>query len=72
KFLFKHKGVYYTDRRGRNTRNYTKVFLVETTGKLKIANEIKYSGYWKPGSKIPISPGTKIMIDKYLAMKKST
>ncbi|MBP7708674.1 NUDIX domain-containing protein [Candidatus Pacearchaeota archaeon] len=64
-FLFKSKGKEWEDKKGRLGRNHNKVFLVKTIGKPKIANEIKYLDYWKPGKKVKMTNGTTFILEKY-------
>ena len=65
KYLFSYVGKKWHTRKG-FVRNYAKVFLIEAYGKPKPRNEIKYIAFWKPGSKIHITTGTKKIIEKYL------
>ena len=75
KYIFSYVSPEFLDTKGRRTRNYAKVFKVEVEGKLKPKprNEIKYIGYWKPGSKMKLMNGAKIALKeyaKYLKKKK--
>ncbi|MFA5888371.1 MAG: NUDIX domain-containing protein [Candidatus Nanoarchaeia archaeon] len=47
-------------------RNHTKVFLIESDGEPRPRHEIKHVAFWKPGSKIYLTTGTRMLIDKYL------
>jgi ADP-ribose pyrophosphatase YjhB (NUDIX family) len=66
KYLFKFLGPEFKTKAGISQRNYAKVFLVETEGKPKPSNEIKYISYWKPGSKLKLMAGAKMALDIYL------
>ncbi|MFA5992357.1 MAG: NUDIX domain-containing protein [Candidatus Pacearchaeota archaeon] len=65
KYLFSCIGHKWRTLTGRKVVNYCKVFLIKTSGKPKAGNEIKHLAFWKPGSKITISPRTKKIIEKY-------
>jgi 8-oxo-dGTP diphosphatase len=66
KYLFRYVGGRWHDHKGRAIRNYAKVFLIQPEGNPRPRHEIKYIAFWKPGSNIKISNGTKKIIDKYL------
>lgn len=69
KYLFSYKGKYWHDHKGRKVRNHAKVFLITAKGNPKPRHEIKYIGWWKPGSRLRISKRTKSVIEKYLREK---
>ena len=68
KYLFSYVGSKFHTRRG-EVRNHAKVFLVETYGNSRPRHEVRYIAFWKPGSKIYITGGTKKVIEKYLLHK---
>lgn len=70
KYLFKSLGPIHKDEHGRLKRNHAKVFLIGVEGKPKPNNEVAYIAYWKPGSKIRLMKGAKLVLDKYLEFKK--
>lgn len=62
KYLF----TYHEPKDSRH-RAFHKVFLIKATGYPKPHHhDVKYIGYWKPGSKIHLSRNTKKIIDIYL------
>jgi len=65
-YLFSYVGSKWKKFKGHLVRNHTKVFLIESIGIPKPLNEIKFIAFWKFGSKINISSGTKKVIEKYL------
>ena len=69
RYLFKYVGTKWHKNHGKSVRNHAKVFLINTVGKPRPRSEIKYVDYWKPGSKIRITSGTRKVIEKYLSMK---
>lgn len=70
KYLFRYVGKKWHTFNGKLLRNHTKVFLVKTEGFPKPRSEIKYISYWKPNSKLNISSGTKVVIERYLNNKR--
>jgi len=71
-YLFRYVGSKWYTHKGKLTRNHAKVFLVETEGHPKPRHEIKYIRFWKPNYNIPITNGTKKVIEKYLKGYKET
>lgn len=71
RYLFSYIGHKWHDHKGKSVKNYTKVFLVVTKGVPRPKNEINKIGYWKKGSKLDISGGTKRVIKQYLENKSS-
>lgn len=65
KFLFSYVGKIWRTHSGRQVKNYTKIFLIETYGEAKPNHEIKHIAYWKPKSHIYITNGTRKTIEKY-------
>jgi 8-oxo-dGTP diphosphatase len=65
KYLFSYTGGKWHTR-GRSIRNLAKVFLIKAEGTPKPKHEIKSVAFWKPGSKIHITGGTKEVIGRYL------
>lgn len=65
KEIGKYKGRKFKSFSGRDIINIGKVFKAKATGIPKPMGEIKKVAYWKPGSRIRISPGTRKIIDKY-------
>jgi len=47
-----------------------KIFLIKAKGYARPSHEIRYIDYWKPGKNIILSHTTKIIINKYLSLKK--
>jgi len=70
KFLFYHKGSRHRSYKGGYFRNYSKVFLIKAKGRARPRHEIKHIAYYNPTSNIRISHNTKLIIEKYLRMKK--
>jgi len=65
KNLFSNLGdIHY--KRGRETRNNSKVFLATAYGNLRPKNEIKYIDFWKAGCKLDVAESTEGIIKKYL------
>ena len=65
KYLFSNLGdIHY--KRGRETRNNSKVFLATAYGNLRPKNEIKYIDFWKAGCKLDVAESTEGIIKKYL------
>lgn len=64
-YLFRYTGQKWHSK-GKPIRNHTKVFLIEAYGEPRPRNEIKHIAFWKHGSEIHITTGTKIVIEKYL------
>lgn len=71
KYLFKYITPVFLDKRGRQTRNYAKVYLIEAEGKPKPKQEVKYIKFWKEGSKIKLMTGAKMALDQYKIYKKN-
>ena len=65
-YLFRYVGSKWHIHSGKSMRNYTKVFLVESEGNTRPSHEIKYVAFWKTGSNLHLSGGTKKVIEKYL------
>ena len=65
-YLFSYVGGKWRTHSGRLVRNHAKVFLVKTYGTPKPRHEIKYIGFWKPGSGLYLTNGTQRIIKKYL------
>jgi 8-oxo-dGTP diphosphatase len=62
KYLFEHN-----DAPERRIQNLHKVFLLGVAGRVKPdGHEVRHIGYWKPGSDVPISNTTKLLIQKYI------
>lgn len=70
KFLFYHKGSRHRSYKGGHFRNQSKVFLIKAKGNARPRHEVKHIAYYKRGSNIRISHNTKLIIEKYLRMKK--
>lgn len=51
-------------------RNDNKVFIIKTIGKPLPKNEIKYLKFFKPKSKISLTPGSRKAIEKYFLVNK--
>lgn len=66
RYLFNYTGGKWHTHRGSSIRNLAKVFLVKAKGTARPRNEIKYTAFWKPGSKIHMTSGTKEVIGRYL------
>lgn len=66
KFLFSYIGGKWHTHSGKQVRNHTKVFLIKASGVPRPRHEIKYIDFWKPESKIRLTTGTKIVIERYL------
>jgi len=71
KFLFSHVGSRHKSYQGGHFRDHSKVFFCKTVGEARPRHEIKKIAYYKPGSRVRISSNTKLMIDKYLEMKRN-
>lgn len=69
-FLFYHKGSRHRSYKGGHFRNESKVFLIKAKGHARPRHEVKHIDYYKRGSNIRISHNTKLIIEKYLRMKK--
>lgn len=65
KYLFRHLGDIHL-KRGKETRNNSKIFLAETYGNLRPKNEIKYIDFWKAGCKLDVADSTERIIKRYL------
>ncbi|MBS3108468.1 NUDIX domain-containing protein [Candidatus Woesearchaeota archaeon] len=65
-YLFRYVGSKWHAHGGKSIRNYAKVFLVESEGNPKPRHEIKYIAFWKTGSNLNLTGGTKKVIEKYL------
>ena len=65
KYLFRHLGDVHL-KRGRETRNNSKVFLATAYGNLRPKNEIKYIDFWKAGCKLDVAESTEGIIKRYL------
>jgi 8-oxo-dGTP diphosphatase len=70
KFLFYHKGSKHRSYRGGHFRNQSKVFLIKTKGHARPRHEVKHIAYYNSRGNIRISHNTKLIIEKYLEMKK--
>ena len=70
KFLFYHKGSRHRSYKGGHFRKQAKVFLIKAKGHARPRHEVKHIAYYKRGSNIRISHNTKLIIEKYLRMKK--
>jgi ADP-ribose pyrophosphatase YjhB (NUDIX family) len=68
-YLFRYTGNKWHTHSGKVIRNYAKVFLVEAIGNPKPKHEIKKYAFWKPGSSLNLTRGTKKIIEKYLSKK---
>jgi|SRR3989344_4432028 len=66
KYLFSYVGSKWYDHHGKPIRNHAKVFLVKAEGIPKPKHEIKYIDFYKTGSNLHITGGTKKVIEKYL------
>jgi 8-oxo-dGTP pyrophosphatase MutT (NUDIX family) len=71
KYIFDYVGPVHISRKGKLRQNFAKVFLLETIGKPKPANEITRVAYWKPGSKLKLMGAAKTALEKYVEWKKS-
>lgn len=69
KYLFSYHGGKWHTRRG-SVKNHAKVFLIKAYGHARPRHEIKHINYWKSGCRLRISGRTKLIIDRYLEMKK--
>ena len=69
KYLFSYVGRKWHTKKGSIVRNYAKVFLIEAKGNPRPRSEIKYIAFWRPGSKLNITKGTKKIISKYIEIK---
>ena len=65
-YLFQYVGGQWHTHSGKAIRNYAKVFLVETEGNPRPRHEIKHVAFWKIGSDLYLTNGTKKVIEKYL------
>ena len=66
RYLFSYVGHKFHSPSGKPFRNHAKVFLIKSYGKASPRHEIKHIAFWKPNSKIHITQGTMIVIEKYL------
>jgi len=70
KYIFSYEGPVHKNKHGKIQQNFAKVFLLETIGKPKPAQEISKIAYWKPGSKLKLMTGAKTALEKYIEWKK--
>ncbi len=68
-YLFGYMSNKWRSRKGKIVRNNTKVFVVKATGFPKPRNEINHICFWTLGSKINLTSGAKMSIEKYLEKK---
>ncbi len=62
KYIFSYRGRKWHDHKRRSVINHAKVFLIDSYGRLRPRNEIKYVSWWKLGSKMRISKSTEKLI----------
>lgn len=65
-YLFRYVGSTWHTYKGSSIRNHTKVFLIIAEGIPRPKHEIEHIAFWKLGSPIQITNGTKSIIEKYL------
>jgi 8-oxo-dGTP diphosphatase len=70
KYLFHHKGRVHKSHGHGYFRDYHTVCLVKARGTPSPHHEIKYIGYYRPGSRIRVSGVTREIIERYYACKK--
>lgn len=70
KYLFGCVGHKWKTHQGQIVRNHTHIFLIKAIGTPKPSHEIKHIAFWKPGSHVHITEGTKEKIEKYLTKYK--
>ena len=70
KYFFQFTGKKWHNHKNKLVKNDTKVFIVKTLSKPNPKNEIKYLKFWKPKSKISLTPGAKEAIERYLDSNK--
>lgn len=68
KYLFNYIGRKW---RGKNIRNFGKVFLIKAKGIPRPKHEIKHINYYSPDHPVDITSGTKLVISMYLKMKEN-
>lgn len=72
KYLFRHVGKVHKSHGHGYFQDHHTVCLVKATGIPRPRHEVKYVAYYKPGSAVRISGGTREIIEKYYALKKKS
>lgn len=65
-YLFSYVGSKWRTHNATYVRNHATVFLIKAYGTARPRHEIKYIGFWKPGSDLYLTNGTQKIINKYL------
>lgn len=68
-FLFSAYGKKWRGHGGKYIRNRTKVFKVSAYGRLRPRSEVKHIRYYKPGSRLNVTSGTREIVEKYYNKK---
>ena len=67
-YLFRYVGDKWHNPKGKLIRNHAKVFLMDSEGNARPRHEIKYIAFWRRGSKLSLTSGTKEIIERYLIL----
>lgn len=70
RYLFSYVGNKWHNHKNQVVRNHAKVFLVAAHGIPRPRHEIKHIAFWKPKSKLNISSGARVVLERYLEIKR--